>query len=499
MPLSPLPRQSVLRLNRSQQPRLTARRLLSVTLITLLCASCAPITRQEQFPIDPKSFGLIDRPAVKILENWWLDYGDPQLNELMDAALRGAPAIALARARLKEAEAAVQASSAALLPSLTANGSADRERETGTGLIPPPYRGTVINQFRATLDAGYDLDLWDKNRSALLAARNQAAALAANQAAARLIISTALAQAYFAWQTDAQRQILAHKVAALRQDILAMNNARSAAGKDGVITLRQAQNDRATARLNVEQINGALELDRNLIGALTGKSAAAVPPLQPKALPPAQAIPDGLTLDLLAQRPDIDANRLLVLAAGNQVDVARAQFYPNLSLAAFIGMSSISYADFFSSASRIWSIGPALRLPLFDGGRLRANLGVAQAAVDEAVAQYNQSVVDAVQQVADNLAQLHAIDRQIEQANIALAAAQRIHEAQQARLDTGLIDISFLLQAQNALLAQESLLLDLTGRRTALQITLIKALGGGYRQAGTPAPPNQSTPHDPKD
>jgi outer membrane protein TolC len=207
-------------------------------------------------------------------------------------------------------------------------------------------------------------------------------------------------------------------------------------------------------------------------------------------LPEEPVMPSVLSIDLLARRPEVEANRRGVVAAADQVDVARAGFYPDIGITALAGQSTLQLGQFLSPGSRIWNVGPALHLPLFEGGRLHATLGVAQAELDQAIAAYNQSVIDAVQQAATAFAQWAGADRQVRQAEAALEQARRLAALQRGRLDGGLADRSASLQAELAVLSGEEVLLDLRGRRLAYNIALQVALGGGYRAPLPSAEPN---------
>jgi len=470
----------------------TSRAILCAFLLGGWLGGCAP-DRVPPLPtilvterLDLEQAAMNGGPA----DGWWRDYGDAQLDELVALALTQAPTLDLARARQGEAEAALALSQSGDWPAIDLDGAADRERESKTGLVPPPLAGKVLNSAQASLGLSYQLDLWGKRHSAIAAAQNQVAATGAEVAAAQLFLIGAVAQAYYALQTDLQRQALTVDTALLWTDLLTLSEARLKSGRDAIGPSLEAKASHATARLSQEQAAVLVAVDRHQLAALAGTAASRLPPLPGHKLPEEPVMPSVLSIDLLARRPEVEANRRGVVAAADQVDVARAGFYPDIGITALAGQSTLQLGQFLSPGSRIWSVGPALHLPLFEGGRLHATLGVAQAELDQAIAAYNQSVIDAVQQAATAFAQWAGADRQVRQAEAALEQARRLAALQRGRLDGGLADRSASLQAELAVLSGEEVLLDLRGRRLAYNIALQVALGGGYRAPLPSAKPN---------
>ena len=466
---------------RKQKRRLAGAALLLLCGSSLLTAcgpespSVAPIAAEERLALAPAPAPLSLDPA------WWRLYGDPTLDRVIDLSLRQAPSLDLARARYQESLAALRLVRSGEWPNLSLDGSLDRQRETQTGVFPPPLAGKIIDDTEASVGLGYELDLWGKRASSIREARSQAAAAEADSAAARLFLTGAVAQAYFALQTDLNRLALARQVTKLRAEQTELSQARLQAGREAVSPTLEARGNQAAARLSVEQAMALVAVDRDQLAALAGIAEARLPEIAIRPLPAPPAPPAGLSIDLLAQRPEIESNRQAVEAARNQTEAARAEFYPDITFSALLGQSTINSNFLFQLRSQSWGYGPALHLPLFDGGRLSANLGIAKAQLDEAVARYNQSVIDAVQQAADAYSQLHGTEAQIGAAENTLEQLRRLLAVQDGRLQSGLSDRSAILQAQSAVLAQESLLIDLRGRRLAFSVSLFKALGGGYR------------------
>ena len=192
------------------------------------------------------------------------------------------------------------------------------------------------------------------------------------------------------------------------------------------------------------------------------------------------AIPAVLPADLLGRRPDVAAARWRVEASAQDVAVARAQFYPNVSLTAFVGLASMGLGNFVEAGSREWGVGPALRLPVFDAGRLRANLAGKSADLDAAVESYNAALLDAVRDAADQLASSASVERQIAEQRQAGEAAEAAYAIARKRYEAGLGNYLQVLSAETQVLAQRRLAVDLAARRLDAQAGVMRALGGGY-------------------
>jgi multidrug efflux system outer membrane protein len=474
---------------------------IAAVVSALLVAGCAalppeqkPLAVSPPLHLSPSALASSDWPS----ERWWEAFNDAQLNRLVATALEGSPDLDLAAARVRGARQAEAAALAASGPSLTGNAMLEREMLTGNGLIPPPYRGTTINEGRATIDFSYELDWWGKNRQLVAAGVSQTRAAEAEAAAARLLVASGVAQAYFLYQSDLRRQAIARELLDQRQSLYRFSAARYARGLDAMQPRRQSEADIAGARFNLEQIDAGLALGRNQLAALLGRGPGDLPPIARALLPAANpGLPENLGIDLLGRRPDIQAQRSRIEAAAQLIDVARAQFYPDISIAAFLGFSSIGLGKLTQSGSEIAGVAPALRLPLFDAGRLRANLGSSRAALDAAIAQYNQTLVDAVHQVADQADTLASLARQQAALEESLQSAQRLLALAEARYQSGLADIGAVLVARAAVLAQSDLQAQLASRQLSAKLALIKALGGGYQarlaaEAERGAPPSSS-------
>jgi NodT family efflux transporter outer membrane factor (OMF) lipoprotein len=286
----------------------------------------------------------------------------------------------------------------------------------------------------------------------------------------------------------AQRDV-AERAIAQRRDLTELSHQRLTAGLDTQVETTQARGTVAAAQTELQRVDEDIALARNQIAALLGKGpdrglAIGRPTLLAHATP---LLPDNLTIDLLGRRPDLVAARWRVEAMSKDIDVARAEFLPDVSLTAFAGLASLDPSNLLMGISRTFGIGPAIRLPIFEGGRLRANLKGKYAQYDLAVANYNQTLVDALRETADNVASIRSVDAQIQTQHEALSLAERAYSLATMRYKAGLGTQLTVLNAESNVLQQRRLATDLQARRLDLQMGLMKTLGGGYREAAETA------------
>ena len=456
----------------------------------LLLAACA-----STGGLEPKS-AIIDPAALQAANSlagahtsqdawpaadWWKRFGDPQLDALVDEALSGNPSIRSARARLDRASAFAIAAGAPLTPQVSAGADLNRQRYSATGIFPAPIGGSYYTQSQLALQFSYEIDFWGKNRAAYDAALGQTRAAEVDAFAAKLLLSSAVAHAYTQLGHAFDQLDVAQATLAQRQAVFDLTRQRLAAGLDTKVELKQAEASIPAARQRIAQLEEDIALARNQLAALAGKGpdrglAIERPRTEARPVP----LPSALPADLLGRRPDVVAQRWRVEAAQRDVDSAKAQFYPNVNLAALVGVQTVSYGKLLSSDSRIPLAGAAITLPIFDGGRLRGNLGARDADYDLAVEQYNQTVLDAVHEVVDRLASLRSVDTQSVEARAGLSAAEEAYGVAVARYRAGLGNYLQVLAAETQVLDQRNFQADLRYRELDLSIDLIRALGGGF-------------------
>ena len=389
--------------------------------------------------------------------------------------------MSIAKARVGRAVASVGIAGAADVPQLTGEADASRQRITQNGIYPPPLAGAILNQGTLQLNGSWDLDLFGRNRAALEAAIGAQRAAEADAAAARVLLAVNVARTYvqLARLVD-QREVLQRSLAQ-RDQILGIIRQRVGAGLDTTEELRQGEGALPETRTQIEAIDEQILLARHTLAALTVLPPDAYDALSPRlATVSAVAIPGIVPADLLGRRADIVASRWRIEAATSDVASARAEFYPNINLTAFVGFSSIGFDKLMRSGSQQYGVGPAIRLPIFDAGRLRANLRGRAADLDAAIENYNGTVIDAVHDVADQIGSARSIERQLRQQADAQSSAEAAYQIATQRYGAGLATYLTVLTAETNVLAQRRLTVDLRARSLDVQMQLVRALGGGY-------------------
>ena len=415
-------------------------------------------------------------------DDWWRAYGDPQLESLMDEALAGSPTLQVAQARLHAARAEALRASGPRLPSTTVDAETTRQRYSGNGLSPPPYAGNYFTDARVALDFSYDLDFWGRNREILESARANVHAAQADHEAARLALTVAVARAYF--NLNLQFALLDVSNDSLEQQnaILALTQQRAARGLENIARVRQAEANVALTRAGVEFVQASIRLVRAQLAALAGAGPdRGLDLVRPKLAQPENVqLPSTLPADLLGRRPDVVAQRWRVESATREVAAAEAAFYPNINLAAFAGFQTVGLSKLFDGRSAIVGVGPALSLPIFNRRELRGQLESQQAQYDLSIAEYNQTLIDAVNEVASVMTNWDALLKEGEAARLAEEAAQNAYSITKDRYRAGLDNYLQVLTSQNEVLLTQTVRAQLFAQELNLTADLVRALGGGY-------------------
>lgn len=416
------------------------------------------------------------------IREWWTSFNDPQLDRLIVEALANAPTIAQADARLREARHRAQGAGSTLWPSISATAAAQNEKLTYNGIFPADVVPRGYNWMgSASLDLSWEVDFWGKNRKAVVAAVSQANAAQADAAAARLLLAVAVARSYVQLQGFALQSDIAADALRNRQESEQLVRRRVAEGLDSVANLEHATARVRLAEAQVAEVDESVRLTRNSLAALlgAGPDRALDVELPKLAAHRPLALPADLEADLLGRKPEIVAARWRAEAAAARVGVARAAFYPNVNLLAFTGYQSLGLENLTNKGSDVGSVGAAIHLPLFEGGRLRAVYGEARAEYDLAVASYNETVTQSLREIADAVQSLQALKTRLMATEAALARSKRSHELARMRYEGGLSDYQAVLTAEDALLATRNADNSLRTRGYALDIDLVRALGGG--------------------
>jgi NodT family efflux transporter outer membrane factor (OMF) lipoprotein len=414
--------------------------------------------------------------------DWVKQFGDAQLMMLIAEARKDSPTLDQARARVRAAQAYSETAKAGTLPRVDADYSLTRQQYSGTALVPPPVAGTWQTENKGLLTASYDLDLWGKNREALKAAVSQLEASKADEEAVRLALDTAIARTY----NQLARLYVLHDIAlaevACREEMDRITAARIATGLDTQVERKTAQANLATSRANVTALDSRIVTTRYQLASLMGAGPDRGLRIERPTLGIGDEVrlPDNLPADLLSRRPEIVAARWQVDALTHEVKEAKAEFYPDINLSAAIGLDAFGFGRFLTAASRTASVGPAIHLPIFDAGELRAKLKGRYAEFDYAVATYNPALVTALTEVATQLAELRSSDAQLVDAQLAQQAADGADQLAIRQYKAGLTNQLTVLNADVTALDTEQTVANLKMNRRDQQIALASALGGGY-------------------
>lgn len=447
------------------------------------------------------------REQVPEAGDWWTALDDPVLSRLLEHALAEGPTVQGVIARLESAQAQAQAAGANTGPRVDLTADVTREHFTTNGIYPPPLGGAMYTMGDLQLGGSWELDLFGRTRSRLKAAIGAERAQWADGQAARLMLTTTIARDYIRLaQLLAQREV-AQRSLAQRQEIFDLVRQRVRAGIDTNVEFYQGQEALPEMRQQIEGLNEQIALTRHRLAMLSALPLQELDGVSPAlAAHPWFRLPERLPADLLSRRADVQASLWRVQAATHEMAAAKADFYPDINLMAFAGYSTIGFQRLFHSDSRQYGWGPAIHLPVFDAGRLRAQLRGSAADLDSAVAAYNQNVLDALRDTADQLSTLQSLARQQQEQNDAQSSALQAYDLAVQRYRAGLGGYLNVLQAETTILAQRRLHADLQARVQDSSIALVNALGGwprdlslpGYAVAATAASSAPLAPLTPK-
>ena len=459
----------------------------------LLLAGCAalppkadlkPISAPQTFAAD-KSLAAPsgDWPS----DNWWKGFGDPQLDTLIAEGLAGATDLREAEARFAKARAMVSTSRAATLPSLDATAQGGLAQQSDNYLFPSGFAPRGWPDYgQGSLNLNWDLDFFGRNRAALAAARGDAAAAGAEAASARLAVSAGIAAAYADLADHYAQRDAADGALKVRRQTLELIEGRRAAQLENEGAVARARSAAASAEGELAALDETIALDRNRIAALLGQGPdRGLTIARPADMAHAAfGLPANLPANLIGRRPDVIAARLRTEAAAARIKQARAAFYPDVNLSASIGLQAMGIGSLFKTGSDFGSVGPALTLPIFEGGKLRGQLHGAEADYEEAVAQYDGTLTQALRDVADAAASQRALDTRLAAAQAAEQAAETAWIVAGNRYRGGLATYLDVLTAEDSLISARRTVASLQTHAFALDVALVRALGGGFRSEG---------------
>ncbi len=458
----------------------------------LMLAGCADMGHQVA-PATARtadSLGLqASQQTTAVDAQWWHQFGDAQLDDLVAKALAGSPNLAAAAARVRGAQAVADNARGVDAPHVDLSAGITRELLSRNGLFPPPYGGSIFNQSDLNLGLKWDADFFGRQKAQIEAALGTARAAQADADVAAQQIAVQVVRTYFSLARLESQRLVAQRTYDQRSQMLSLIKQRVGAGLDTVVEQKQGEGALPDTLAQIESLDEQIDLARHMLAALTAQpmqaTAALAPTLDQLHVSPQPPI---LGADLIARRPDVAAALARAEAANQQVTSQKAAFYPDINFSAGFGLDSIHLDHLFELPSKAWNFGPALHLPIFEGGQLRAQLKGRNADRDAAVQAYNQQVIDAVREASDAATSAASIGRQLTLQRQALAASTDSYDFSQKRYGQGLGNALIVLNAETQMLTERRLEVDLRYRALDVQAQLMKALGGGWSAAATTNP-----------
>jgi len=475
----------------------------------LLLGGCADMgnTRPQASAMNANALGpgaAIERASIDRQwpqQQWWHAYGDAQLDALVETAIAGNPDLRVAEARVRQAQFRAGIAEAATQPQLEAKSSLSRQLFSEHDFIPAPEAGNYAWYNRVALEGSYDLDLWGRQRHALDAAVDEVKVAAAESQIARLALESNIVRSYVQLSLQFALRDIAEDTLAHREKALQVMRRRMAAGLATEADVTQLEAAVPPLHMQIDRYDEEIALLRNQLAALSGKGPADGERIARPTLALRDAawlrLPSKVPAELVGHRPDVAARRWQVEASAGNIEAARAAFYPDINLMAFIGYQSIGFNTLFSSTSQVQGFGPAISLPIFEGGRLRSNLGMQTSAYDIAVENYNATVIHALQSVSNALVLAQSQQQQKKLNDVALATASRARELAGRSFAAGMTDFLVLLNSEIALLTQEQERVQIAARLLESHAGLMVALGGGYLAEQPAALPEASSSSHP--
>ena len=480
-----------------------AGRSLSIAALAALLGACAVGPEYKKPALEMPAAWKVEAPFREGTPNdgapkgpWWQRYGDSQLDALEQKALKDSPTLAIANARLAQARALLDAASASMFPQLSGGIRDNRLRISANRPLTNPNAPNFAitqNDYVGVLTAGYEVDLFGRVQRSVEGARASLGQSAADLENVRLILTADLATAYFNLRAvDIELDVLARSLDLQRRSLGLATTRRDLGAASGLdVAQQQALLDSTLTQVDLlRRTRGQFE---NAIATLTGTPApqfSLAPSVKILTPPP---VPTGVPSDVLERRPDVAAAERAMAVANAQIGVAQAAYYPSINLGATYGVESRTLPTLFDAPSLIWSLGFSVLQPIFDGGRIKANIANAGAGYDATVANYRRVVLTAMQEVEDGINGSAALERAHTQALKAIQSATVVYELANTRYEGGVATSLDVIVAQQGLLNSERLAAQLAGQRLLTSVFLVKALGGDWVPPKTAAADQPAT------
>jgi multidrug efflux system outer membrane protein len=469
-----------------------AHKLLLSFLAASLLTGCVSLAPDDERPAQELPAAWKVAPAGGVAapaDRWWMLYGEPALDRLVEEALAHNQDLQLAVARVDEARALARIAEAQRLPSVGAAAEVSRGRRSERSSFPlPPGVPTTQDTYRGTLNVAYELDLWGRLKNTAEAARARLLATRAAQETVHLTLTAQVVQSYFNLaaldgQVEATRRSLA-----LRLEELELQRVRHRSGLIGEFELRQREAEVASARVQLSALERAREAEEAALAVLLGRSPQAIVEGEVEReahrdAPPAVVVPQGLPSDLLLRRPDLVEAEQSLIAAHADIGAARAALFPRIALTGFLGSESASLSDLFSGPAGVWQLAAGLTQPIFQGGRLLAEVEAAEARRRQAVAQYRKAIQQAFSEVREALARQTRSREIFEAEGSRIQALTETLRLARVRYAQGLSSQLEVLDTERSLLAAELSRIDALRDQRAAVADLVRALGGGWGEA----------------
>ena len=459
-------------------------------LAGLLLAGCAiPATHVAVTPVPASAVGLGTDQAPAVAADWWTALGDAQLDRIVGDALAGSPTLDAAMARVRAAQSALAGSEADRRPQVSADIGDQFQRLSNVYIYPPPYGGTFRWVGQAQANLSWTLDFWGRQADAVRQAQAGADAARLDYAAARLALAGSVVQTYIELARAERQIVLAQSTVDQRAQSVSFAQVRVKSRLDSDIDVRAAETLLAQARRALVDAQGQREMVIHALALLAGRGADYYGTVTPTRLDLDNVLPlpRALPADLLARRPDILAAKARIASAAAGRQVARKAFYPNVNLVALAGLQALGIGNLFSSSASTYGAGAAIHLPIFEGGKLKADYEGATANVDAAIAGYNQAVLGAVRETADALTRVQTLTDDLTQQQSATGGLADVRRLNDVRVSAGLDSRLDLIGSDVRLLAARQETVNLAADKAVAEIQLLVAVGGGFDPAGRAA------------
>ncbi len=462
-------------------------RIFMAVLTASLLSGCMTVGPDYHRPkIDTPEVWPGEKTAASVSVQWWRSYSDPVLDKMIEEALAHNSDLTLAIARVDEARAQLGVARADQLPGVSANADTSRNRISERSPTFFPGIKPKYTDLNTSLNTSWEIDFWGKYRRATEAARADLLATEFNRDAVRLTLIADVSRGYFNLRSLDAQVAVTQQTVGTRLEALALQRKRFEAGVASELELRQVEAETAAAQALLPSLETQLAQQETALSVLLGRSPRAIigsPPergaaIETLTVPP--AVPAGLPSDLLERRPDLREAEQRLVAANARIGVAKAAYYPSISLTGFLGVESATLADLFTSAARMWQFSASVAQTVFDAGRVGSQVDGASARQRQSLAQYQSAIQNAFKDTLDALvAQRKARERfEAEQARV--SALQKALELAQLRYDNGVSSLLDVLDAERGLLDAELNRIEAQRAQLAATTDLFRALGGGW-------------------